>query len=647
MNRQKIIASFIVLIFLLSMGMVAVVSLAQENASFVSIHNFAFNPSSLAVPQGTTVTWTNNDDTDHTVTSTSGPASFDSGIIAPGGTFSFTFTQPGTYGYMCTIHGFTGIIRVTAAAAGNQTAGNQTAGNQTNITGGNMTSTEQPTQGPVNPCDVKESFNVANGTPAPANPWFDKNLTATFGLEKVSKNNTLNSPIKAISPPGDSRLFVADQTGVIWIIDVNGTTLSTPFLDISHEMVKLSNTTEDERGLLSLAFHPDFATNGKFYVYYSAPLDSKAPSMWNCTNHLAEFKVSANDSNVADPSTERTILMINKPYQNNNGGDINFGPDGFLYLPTGDGGRADDTGIGHPAIGNGQDNWELLGKILRIDINENTGVSARNTTEFQNDSMGYGIPVDNSFVATKQGRPEIYAWGFRNPWRASFDQQTGTYFVSNAGQKLWEGIYIVQKGENYGWNIMENGHPYNRSQQVDVNATARRTTGYMGEPLVNPILSIPNYVPGDPVFTSIGGYVYRGTTVPELNGMYIFGLWQVNSTIKVAQGSGMNWKYGNVTMDPGPNGTNVTSLNSTYIQSFGQDSKGEMYVLTTSSLSPLGPSKTGAVWKIVPTGGNLTAGNQTAGNATAGNQTSSGGSTANSTSNASMSMAAGYAMRAW
>lgn len=476
----------------------------------------------------------------------------------------------------------------------------------------------QPQQGPSDPSNVKESVIVPN-TPAYAaaanSPMFNANITTQVGLKKVSPDSALNSPVKAISPPdGSNRLFVADQTGKIWIMLPNGTWSSAPFLDITNKLVNLSTTTEDERGLLGLAFHPNFAQNGKFYVYYSANPDWKAPSMWNCTNHLAEFKVNSSNANLADVNSERTLLMINKPYQNHNGGDINFGPGGFLYLPTGDGGRADDTGIGHPAGGNGQDLWELLGKVLRLDVNQNANVNAKNTSEWQTGSMGYGIPSDNPFVNSHEGRPEIWAWGLRNPWRASFDMGgNNTYFVSNAGQKLWEGIDTINKGQNLGWNIMENGHPYNRSQMLDINATARRTTGFLGEPLTNPILSIPNFVPGDPVYVAIGGYVYRGANISALDGSYIFGLWGVNSTIKFAQQqSNGSWMYGNVSLNLASNGSSVSGLSGTYIQSFGQDSKGEMYVLTTNDLQPLSAHKTGAVWMLVPPGSNQTS-NQSSG----------------------------------
>jgi plastocyanin/glucose/arabinose dehydrogenase len=622
--NKKVTALSIVALFLMSTAGVVVFSQSQQAAdqgSSVTIQNFAFQPSSLTVTPGTTVTWTNKDNVDHTATSQSGPESFDSKNIPQGGTFSFTFNQEGTYNYICTIHPFmTGTITVSSSGGQNQSGGSSPPASVPNQTSGGNATTPQP---------ATESVTFPSGEKSPTGPQYDPNVTSGLqvGLRLVA--DQFNAPNKLITAPdGTNRTFIADQTGQIWIMNSDGTIQSQPFLDISSKMVTLSTTTEDERGLLGFALHPQFAQNGKFYVYYSAPLDPKAPSMYNCTNHLAEFTVDPNNPNSTNLSSERTLLMINKPYQNHNGGDIAFGPDGMLYLPTGDGGRADDTGIGHAAeTGNAQDLGNLLGKVLRLDVNQNTNVDAKNTSEFQNDSMGYGIPADNPLVG-QYGRDEIFAYGFRNPWRASFDTQTGQYFVGNAGQKLWEGIFEVNSGGNYGWYIKENGFYYNHSQMLDTNYSAMRTTGFNGEPLIDPILSIPNFVSGDPVYVVIGGYVYRGTAIPELDGMYVFGSWAPNSPLfAAAPQSDGTWKYGNLSFSvENPNGgTNSSAtasfnqtLNGTYILSFAQDAKGEMYVLTENQLSPSG--HTGQVWKIVPVS-NRTASapsNQSMGNMTMG-----------------------------
>jgi plastocyanin len=601
-----------------------------DQTSNVTIQNFAFSPSTLTIKPGTTVTWTNKDNTDHTATSQSGPESFDSKNIAQDKSYSFKFTKEGTYQYICTIHPYMkGTIVVSSSGGSSQSGGQQS----------NATTSPNP----------QESFTI----PAAArmtSPQYDANVTANLevGLKLIA--DQLTSPVKILSAPdGSGRMFIAEQIGKIWVMDANGSINKTPFLDISSKMVKLSNTAEDERGLLGMAFHPSFASNGKFYVYYSAPLDSKAPSMFNCTNHLAEFKVDPNNTNKANVSSERTVLMLNKPSQNHNGGDINFGPDGMLYLPTGDGGRADDTGVGHATeTGNAQNLEVLLGKVLRLDVNQNMNVDAKNTTEFQNESMGYGIPADNPFVGKAPIRPEIWAYGFRNPWRASFDMGgSNEYFVSNAGQKLWEGVFDVSKGNNYGWYFKENGFYYNHSQQTDYNYTAVRTTGYMGEPFVDPILSIPNQVSGDPVYVVIGGYVYRGSDISNLTGYYVFGSWAKNSPLFAAQKQGDGtWKYGNLSfsaMFPG-GGSNASAsasfnqtLNGTYILSFGQDAKGEIYVLTNTNLPSAG-GHGGQIWKIVPV--NTTSGS----NATQSNTSSGGSSSTPQSTGSNMSMPMGSYM---
>ncbi|MFL5789358.1 MAG: PQQ-dependent sugar dehydrogenase, partial [Flavisolibacter sp.] len=242
------------------------------------------------------------------------------------------------------------------------------------------------------------------------------------------------SPIQVTEPPDASkRLFVVDQAGKIWIINPDGTKRATPFLDITSKMVTLT-PGYDERGLLSMAFHPDFKTNGKFYIFYTAPPNSGGPDnshAWNNLTRISEFKVSASDANTADMSGERIILEENHPQFNHNGGTIAFGPDGMLYISIGDGGNKDDVGPGHVNDwytvnqgGNGQDLYSnLLGNILRIDVNSGSP---------------YAIPADNPFVGTP-ARGEIYAYGFRNPYRFSFDMGgTHQLFSMDAGQSLYE-----------------------------------------------------------------------------------------------------------------------------------------------------------------------------------------------------------------
>ena len=218
-------------------------------------------------------------------------------------------------------------------------------------------------------------------------------------LEKVAGG--FSSPMMIAVPPDNSgRLFVTDQIGVVKIITPDKNVADTPFLDVRDRMVRLS-TVYDERGLFSLAFHPDYKNNGRVFVYYSAPLQPGAPAGWSCTNRLSEFRVMPQNPDRVDMNSEKILLSVDKPQSNHNGGPILFGPDdGYLYLALGDGGGADDTAVGHtPATGNAQDITKLLGKIIRIDVDTPPEVGKM-----------YAIPPDNPFIATPEAElPEIYA----------------------------------------------------------------------------------------------------------------------------------------------------------------------------------------------------------------------------------------------
>ncbi len=352
-----------------------------------------------------------------------------------------------------------------------------------------------------------------NNNSAPANQVPVNNVTLRLVADGLAH------PVRAVSPSdGTGRLFIVDQVGKVWILASNGTMLKVPFIDISSLMVGIA-PSYDERGLLGFAFHPDFATNGKFYLYYSAPLDPTAPAQWDHTNILAEFKVSS-DPDRANVSSERVVLRSNNPYANHNGGDINFGPDGYIYVPLGDGGNGNDVGIGHSDIGNGQDLSNVLGKILRIDVDQNSTVSVTQTIDLPGGNIAYGVPADNPFVSGP-GRDEIYSYGLRNPAFATFD--TGgnhSYFVGNAGQNLYEGVFLITKGQNCGWPIKENGHCFNRLNANDQTAVCSRTTGYLGEPLVDPIISLPHSAFPSDSLAVVGGFVYRGSDIPGFQGDY-------------------------------------------------------------------------------------------------------------------------------
>jgi glucose/arabinose dehydrogenase len=399
------------------------------------------------------------------------------------------------------------------------------------------------------------------------------------GLELVAERFT--SPIALASPrDGTGRLLIADQVGTIWVLSAAGERSEEPFLDLTDRMIGL-NISYDERGLLGLALHPDFAENGRFFVYYSAPLRSDAPSGWDHTSHLSEFRVSEADTDRADPGSERILLQVDQPQSNHNGGQIAFGPDGYLYVPLGDGGSANDTGPGHPPQGNGQDRSTLLGSILRLDIDG---------------AEPYVVPADNPF-ATAEGREEIYAYGLRNPFRISFDAGgEHQLFAGDVGQNLWEEVDIVSSGSNYGWHIREGFHCFD-PEQPDESPSQCPDMGPNGEPLVDPILEYGHSLG----ISVIGGYVYRGSALPELQGHYIFGDWSTSfvdgngkilDAVPPSSPDG-SWEYRPFTIATSDDG----QVND-FVLSFGEDSGRELYVLTTGWPGPV--RDTGKIYKLVP-----------------------------------------------
>ena len=412
-------------------------------------------------------------------------------------------------------------------------------------------------------------------------------------LEPVAQG--LVAPIALVSPAdGTGRMFIVDQVGTISILPKAGPMMPEPFLDLRSKLVSLS-ARYDERGLLGLAFHNDFKTNGKFYVFYSVPLRSGAPAGYNHTSRISEFRVSRDNPNKADLSSERVILEIDKPQSNHNGGPIAMGPDGYLYIPTGDGGSANDAGLGHnPTIGNGQDTGSLHGKILRIDVDSAAP------------GLAYGIPRDNPFADGAKGRPEIYAYGLRNPYLLTFDKGGDhELFVGMAGQNRWESLWIIKKGANYGWRIREGSHCFDPATGNDLASGACPTTGAAGEPLALPIVEYPNAAgPGGYGVTAIGGQVYRGQAMPHLAGRYLFvefsrgftepgdGILFVGTRLDAA---GDAWTFEEVTIAGRPNGRI-----GAFARGIGQDADGELYLLTSSMLGPGGA--TGAVYRLAAAG---------------------------------------------
>ncbi len=411
----------------------------------------------------------------------------------------------------------------------------------------------------------------------------------TAQLSQVAEG--LTQPVAlAEAPDGSGRLFIVDQSGLIRVITPDGKLQPTPFLDLRDKIVTL-NPGYDERGVLGLAFHPNYATNGRFFVYYSAPLRAGAPAGWNHTAQIAEFKVSTGDPLTADKSSEKVLLYIDKPQSNHNGGTLGFGPtDHFLYISIGDGGGGDDNRAGHVEDwyakntgGNGQDiTQNLLGNILRIDVDG---------------AAPYAVPADNPFV-NKEGLDEIYAYGFRNPYRFSFDMADDhRLFVGDAGQELWEEISIVTKGGNYGWNVKEGTHCFDTSNP-DTSLANCPSTDPAGIPLIDPVIELKNAKqPGGLGYVIIGGYVYRSQVLPQFNKRYIFGTWSVtlgapDGLVFVAtpRSSGL-WNYEEIKFDNTP-----TGRLKHYLLGFGQDSKGEVYLLASDALGPTGNS--GKVFKL-------------------------------------------------
>jgi len=328
------------------------------------------------------------------------------------------------------------------------------------------------------------------------------------------------------APDDSGLLYAVAQTGVIYVVDQSGAVQEQPFLDI-HDRVRSGG----EQGLLGLAFHPDYAANGRFFVNYT--------DVQGDTN-ISEFARSGGDRGfpTADPDTQRTVLRIEQPFPNHNGGMITFGPDGYLYIGMGDGGSGGDP------FGNGQSLTTLLGKMLRIDVNSGDP---------------YGIPADNPFpVGNRAGAlPEIWDLGLRNPWRWSFDRANGNLFIGDVGQNAVEEIDAVPAGEgglNFGWNIMEGDQCF-ATDPCD-------STG------LTPPVAVNHREQGECAI--VGGYVYRGSAYPDLVGEYLYSdnckdtLWAFNADDAIATGQAEVKELGSAGFNP---------------TSFGEDQSGELYLV--------------------------------------------------------------------
>jgi glucose/arabinose dehydrogenase len=324
-------------------------------------------------------------------------------------------------------------------------------------------------------------------------------------------------------PSGASRLFIVEKAGRIQLVE-SGSVQPTPFLDITDRV----GSQRNEQGLLSVAFPPDFAASGLFYVNYT---DRRGDTV------VARYQLMSENPRQADPSREQKILQIEQPAANHNGGQLQFGPDGYLYIGTGDGGQAGDP------WGNAQNPDELLGKMLRIDV---TGTDS------------YQVPSDNPTLNQPGVRPEIWATGLRNPWRFSFDRATGDLYIADVGQNLYEEVNFQPAGssggENYGWDVMEASNCF------------EPPTGCDSDGLVMPVTE---YDHGQGCSIT-GGYVYRGTLYPRMAGVYFFGDFCSGNIWGLRQEASGKWEMA-LLLD--------TDLN---ISSLGEDSDGEIYVVSYS-----------------------------------------------------------------
>lgn len=401
-----------------------------------------------------------------------------------------------------------------------------------------------------------------------------------IGLTLVAEG--LASPV-GMDQPDDAtgRLFIADQIGQVRVIDASGLLLAAPFLDISDRMVDLMGSF-DERGLLDVAFHPDYANNGRFFVCYNAPLKPEDSTAFNCRWRLSEFSVSPDDPDLADPGSELILIEILKPQFNHNGGEIAFDDDHLLYVSIGDGGGRDDVGSGHtPGLGNAQDISNLLGTIQRYDVSTPGALN---------------IPGDNPFVGAGP-LDAIYAFGLRNPWRFSFDMNDDSrLFCADAGQDLFEEVSLVPPGGNMGWNIREGSACFD-PDNPETPPAACADTGAGGEPLIDPVLEYSHDSGPGGRLVVVGGYVYRGADIPGLDGRYVFGDW--SSSFAMPDGSVLiaeehdqgGWDFVEAVIEGQPGGR----INR-YVLAFGQNLEGEVFVLTSQSSGPTGT--TGEVWRL-------------------------------------------------
>jgi glucose/arabinose dehydrogenase len=436
--------------------------------------------------------------------------------------------------------------------------------------------------------------------------------TTQVKLETVATG--LISPVSGTIAPGlPNRIFVTDQVGKIWSIEVYGSRRGevTLFLDVSARMVPLGlfkPLNYDERGLLGLAFHPDFARNGLFYTFTSEPASGRQPDFTTSAvprvpddpvgeieeqSVVTEWRMlqPGGHHSAVDVNSARPLLRIAKPQFNHNGGSLVFGPDGLLYISVGDGGKANDEGPGHVPGGNGQSlaDGNVLGKILRIDPRGNNSANGK-----------YGIPTSNPFVG-KPGADEIFARGFRNPYRMSFDSHTGKLWAGDVGQNDVEEIDIVERGGNYGWPIKEGTFLFDDGACLpDHHAFVYKNSPGSPAGLIDPVAQY-DHVDGagapETRVSVIGGFVYRGKKIDALKGHYVFG--DYSAEIGEAAAGHL------FVLDDNKTVTELVAANrnplALAVLGWVQDHRGEIYLLANGTGTLNGA--TGTVLKLKPAGG--------------------------------------------
>ena len=508
----------------------------------VVFQDYSFTPQTVTIQVGDTIVWTNAGGV-HTVTGDGTDPFCGPNAIAT--SCSETFTNAGTFPYHCNFHQFLGMVGTVIVMAN--------------------TNTNPP----------PDTNRILDPIPA-------KIPKGNLRVDLQTVADGMVSPIgMAVPDDGSGRLFVYDQIGLVYVIQ-NGTLLPTPLLDVRNRLVTLM-PGYDERGLIGLALHTNFAQFPFVYTYTSEPNGPPAdfPILYTdggTNDHqqvIAEWKIDATNNNQVDITTRREILRLDKPQFNHNGGTMRFGPDGFLYFGVGDGGAADDQGPGHSPGGNGQDTTRILGKINRIDVDARTSANGQ-----------YGVPSGNPFVGQAGFLPEIYAYGFRNPYSFSFDLRAGDLYVGDVGQNDVEEIDRVVKGGNFGWSIKEG------SFYFDANGT---NNGFVTSV---PVREVP---PGliDPIAeydhdegqAVIGGYLYRGSVIPGLAGKYVTG------DLGTANLGRLFYLDETNNLTEFVIGTNDRPM-GIFLKGFGQDTAGELYVLGSTNIGPSGTG--GKVMKLVP-----------------------------------------------